>query len=287
MASPSSRFVYSSIIRARRAPCQPRRKILPGRQCLHPLAAAGAGDEFGSHRLELPNSPVFRDSPENVCRRCRLPVAATAGQCPVPPAAGRLSRQPVAAAGFYRRLSAAIGHRLKRPKSANPQDSLRIDGRAVPGSTCCRRMEYDPSRHRLKRLGSLVFRVDRADSRLLPRPGSARFHLLPRRPRESFGHRLEPQDSSFSENSREVPHKSCANPSTCFAGTSPFRGGQTVKKPRRAREGRSPFELSIVPSGVYGGHGTLFAPENPIFQRKKRFLAVFAPGNLLDFSKNW
>ena len=123
-------------------------------------------------------------------------------------------------------LSTTVGrHRLKRPKSANPQDSLRIDGRAVLGSTCCRRMEYDPSRHRLKRLGSLVFQADRADSRLLPRPGSARFHLLPRRPRESFGHRLEPQDSSFSENSREVPHKSCANPSTCFAGTSPFRGG--------------------------------------------------------------
>ena len=62
---------------------------------------------------------------------------------------------------------------------------------------------------------------------------------------------------------------------------------QTVKKLGRAREGRSPFELSIVPSGVYGGHRAIFAPENPIFQRKNRFLAVFAPGNLLDFSKNW
>ncbi|MDD7412950.1 MAG: hypothetical protein PUK86_06975 [bacterium] len=40
-------------------------------------------------------------------------------------------------------------------------------------------------------------------------------------------------------------------------------------------------------SGMYGGHGAIFAPENPIFQGKKRFLAVFAPGNLLDFSKNW
>ena len=65
------------------------------------------------------------------------------------------------------------------------------------------------------------------------------------------------------------------------------RTGLTVEKPRRAREGRSPFELSIVPSGVYGGHGAIFAPENPIFQSKNRFLAVFAPGNLLDFSKNW
>ena len=62
---------------------------------------------------------------------------------------------------------------------------------------------------------------------------------------------------------------------------------QTVKNPRRAREGRNPLELSIVPSGVYGGHGTFFAPENLIFQSKNRFLAVFAPGNLLDFSKNW
>ena len=59
------------------------------------------------------------------------------------------------------------------------------------------------------------------------------------------------------------------------------------KNPRRAREGRNPLELSIAPSGVYGGHGTIFAPENPIFQSKNRFLAVFAPGNLLDFSKNW
>ena len=62
---------------------------------------------------------------------------------------------------------------------------------------------------------------------------------------------------------------------------------QTVKKPRRALEGRSPLELSIVPSGVYGGRGAIFAPENLIFQSKNRFLAVFAPGNLLDFSKNW
>ncbi|MDY2792793.1 MAG: hypothetical protein SOT76_08645, partial [Eubacteriales bacterium] len=62
---------------------------------------------------------------------------------------------------------------------------------------------------------------------------------------------------------------------------------QTVEKPRRAREGRNPLELSIAPSGVYGGHGSIFAPENLIFQSKNRFLAVFAPGNLLDFSKNW
>jgi len=38
---------------------------------------------------------------------------------------------------------------------------------------------------------------------------------------------------------------------------------------------------------MYGGHGKIFAAENPIFQSKNRFLAVFAPGNLKDFSKNW
>ena len=59
------------------------------------------------------------------------------------------------------------------------------------------------------------------------------------------------------------------------------------KNPRRAREGRSPFELSIVPSGVYGGHGAIFAPENPIFQRKNRFLAVSAPEKSLIFSGDW
>ena len=50
---------------------------------------------------------------------------------------------------------------------------------------------------------------------------------------------------------------------------------------------RSSFELSIVPSGMYGGHGAIFAAENLIFQSKNRFLAVFAPENLKDFSKNW
>ena len=59
------------------------------------------------------------------------------------------------------------------------------------------------------------------------------------------------------------------------------------KNPRRAREGRSPFELSIVPSGVYGGHGAIFAPENPIFQRKNRFLAGSAPEKSLIFSGDW
>ena len=59
------------------------------------------------------------------------------------------------------------------------------------------------------------------------------------------------------------------------------------RKPQRAREGRSPLEVPVVPSGVYGGHGAIFAAENLIFQSKNRFPAVFALENLKDFSKNW
>ena len=63
--------------------------------------------------------------------------------------------------------------------------------------------------------------------------------------------------------------------------------GSVWRKTRRAREGRSPLDIPIVPSGVYGGHGAIFAAENLIFQSKNRFPAVFAPENLKDFSKNW
>ena len=56
-----------------------------------------------------------------------------------------------------------------------------------------------------------------------------------------------------------------------------FRGGaQTVEKSKR---GAKPFRASIVPGGVYGGDGAIFAAENPIFQSKNRFFAVSAPGN--------
>ena len=43
--------------------------------------------------------------------------------------------------------------------------------------------------------------------------------------------------------------------------------------------GTKPFRVSIVPGGVYGGDGAIFASENPIFQSKNRFLAVSAPEN--------
>ena len=45
----------------------------------------------------------------------------------------------------------------------------------------------------------------------------------------------------------------------------------------------SSLELLIVPGGVYGEHGTIFAADTLIFQSKNRFLAVFAPENLKEF----
>ena len=36
---------------------------------------------------------------------------------------------------------------------------------------------------------------------------------------------------------------------------------------------------------MYGGGGAIFASENPIFQSKNRFLAVFAPGNPSGFQQ--
>ena len=65
------------------------------------------------------------------------------------------------------------------------------------------------------------------------------------------------------------------------------RRGSACQKTSESSSGFGPLELPIVPGGMYGGCGTIFAAENPIFQSKNRFLAVFAPGNLLDFSKNW
>ena len=79
----------------------------------------------------------------------------------------------------------------------------------------------------------------------------------------------------------------CRNIDFVNIQASPERGGQTVEKPLRAREGRSPLELSIVPSGVYGGRGLIFAPENPISQSKNRFLAGSAPEKSLIFSGDW
>ena len=54
---------------------------------------------------------------------------------------------------------------------------------------------------------------------------------------------------------------------------------QTVKTPWESARGPKPFRAPIVPGGVYGGDWAIFAAENPIFQSKNRFLAVFAPEN--------
>ena len=51
------------------------------------------------------------------------------------------------------------------------------------------------------------------------------------------------------------------------------------KKPGERTRWLEPFRALIVPGGVYGGDGAIFAAENPIFQSKNRFLAVSAPGN--------
>ena len=58
-----------------------------------------------------------------------------------------------------------------------------------------------------------------------------------------------------------------------------------LKKPWRAREGRSSPELPIVPGGVYGGRGTIESGGKSHFPEQKSFLAVFAPENPKDFSK--
>ena len=57
---------------------------------------------------------------------------------------------------------------------------------------------------------------------------------------------------------------------------APMWARETVKTQVR---GRKPFCGTIVPGGVYGGDGAIFAAENPIFQSKNRFLTVSAPGN--------
>ena len=54
---------------------------------------------------------------------------------------------------------------------------------------------------------------------------------------------------------------------------------QTAEKPRRAREGRSPLELSIEPSDMRGGRGLFSRREIPFPESEKRYLANPAPGD--------
>ena len=60
----------------------------------------------------------------------------------------------------------------------------------------------------------------------------------------------------------------------------PANPSQTVKKLGRAREGRSPFELSIVPSGMYGGHGAIWRRKIPFSREKIVSLQAPRPKNL-------
>ena len=71
---------------------------------------------------------------------------------------------------------------------------------AGPTATCCRRIEHESGNHRLKFPNSSNLRTCR---RLTA--GAACTHLLARGPHESFGHRLEPQDSPWSEDSGDCP----------------------------------------------------------------------------------
>ena len=59
-------------------------------------------------------------------------------------------------------------------------------------------------------------------------------------------------------------------------GLSKRRGELDVSKP----------EFPIVPGGVYGG-ARRFCGKKFHFSEQNRFCAVFALGNLGDFSKNW
>ena len=62
---------------------------------------------------------------------------------------------------------------------------------------------------------------------------------------------------------------------------------QAVQKAMESWRGPQPSRTTIAPGGVYGGRGRMFAAENSIFQSKHPYIAIFVPGNLNDFSKNW
>ena len=70
------------------------------------------------------------------------------------------------------------------------------------------------------------------------------------------------------------------------AGRAASELASDAERPCRIVEPK-PFRGAIVPGGVHGGGGAIFAAENPIFQSKNRFFAVSAPGNPQDFSGNW
>ena len=75
--------------------------------------------------------------------------------------------------------------------------------------------------------------------------------------------------------------------------------GADCQKTQESSRGPQPFRpgsarLHLLPlfhkkgsANIQRGHGTVFASENPIFQRKKRFLAGSAPEKSSIFSGDW
>ena len=114
--------------------------------------------EFGDHKLKSPNSPVFRDSPENTCRRCRprlgeaplrfaLPQTPTE-VCPVGRADYHLL--PVGRADGHSLppvLSTTVGrHKLKRPRSARVNPAARAAGTSPFRGGVSHRVQGSPER---------------------------------------------------------------------------------------------------------------------------------------------
>ena len=147
-------------------PRSPQRSLRAGRQCLPPPAAAHSGNEFGNHKLEFPNSPVFREVPENSCRHCRLAMketpcsgailqaAAAARQMRFPSGNRFLAGRQARGWGLGRRAPFRPPSPASRPAAALPPQGgrgrLRFASRsprpppkfvcwqAVPAPTCCR-----------------------------------------------------------------------------------------------------------------------------------------------------
>ena len=117
-----------------RADCHllPPGRAVPGSTCCRRTE-----HETSRHKSERLVSSNLRVSPQIESRRCRHRLSLQAVLAP-----GRQGRLPPAAAGPGR----ARFHLLP-------------PGRAVPGSTCCRRTKHETSRHKSERLVSSNLRV--------------------------------------------------------------------------------------------------------------------------------
>ena len=176
-------------------------------------------------------------------------------------------------------------HRLERPISSNPQDSLRIGGDAVasagqaeppagasagsagptptccrrsagPTPTCCRRTEHEISRHRFKRL---ISSNPRASPRIIGR--RCRHFSEPLRPRR--GHPLP--GGGFYRHDAKAPLKGELSLSKKVL-TSWWTGKQ-------APPPLPPSPVSAKNQRFFGRGDckeTIFSLENGIFRRKNR-----------------